>query len=233
MKNEKFDLLIEEMGKCQRCKHIIKKCGDCSLINIYEDRYFAKNIPSIWTDWYNRLDAQIMVIGQDWGPFIDMQKLHHAYRENESLANWHRLIESEKSLTKKNLTRFLLESSDGRLKNIDKIYITNAIMCARKGSNYRGVNIDLKESTLHCSEFLKRQIDIVKPKIILTLGYYPLLSLAHIYDFSLPKTLGEVIESMPIIKLDKFIIIPLYHPSAQISKEKQLVQYRKIWDYIN
>jgi len=47
---------------------------DCSLINIYENSKFAKEIPSIWTDWYNRLDSKIMIIGQDWGPFEDMKK---------------------------------------------------------------------------------------------------------------------------------------------------------------
>ena len=41
-------------------------------------------------------------------------------------------------------------------------------MCARKGTNYRGDNINLKQSTNNCSQYLVQQIEIVNPKIILT-----------------------------------------------------------------
>ena len=78
--------------------------------------------------------------------------------------------------------------------------------------------------------FLKKQIDIVKPKIILTLGYYPIYSLSMIYDFKICSTLTETIETYGKIILDNFVIIPLYHPASQIKKEIQLNQYMKIWD---
>ena len=115
---------------------------DCSLINIYENTKFAKEIPSIWTDWYNRLDSKIMIIGQDWGPYSDMKKLNEKYLENQTKENWFKLIEDEKSLTKKQLTRYLVEFSNGKINSINNIYITNAIMCARYGNNYRGNNIN-------------------------------------------------------------------------------------------
>lgn len=237
MKNNEFDDLIKKMGRCQKCLDMHKKDKDCSLINIFVQEEFAKNIPSIWTDWYNRLDANIMIIGQDWGPFADMQRLNEEYLKNKSDDIWDSLITSEKSLTKKMLTKYIRESAKVCNIEIDedvinKFYITNAIMCARKGNNYRGDNIKLKECTLNCSEYLKRQMDIVKPKVIVTLGYYPILSLASIYGFKVPKTLGEVIQSMPVIKKDDLVIIPVYHPTAQVSKDKQLEQYMKIWKYV-
>ncbi|MCX4365461.1 MAG: uracil-DNA glycosylase family protein [Bacilli bacterium] len=237
MKNREFDELIGQMGKCQRCLNMYKREKNCSLINIYEQNDMSKNIPSIWTDWYNRLDADIMVIGQDWGPYEEMKRLNKQYLENKNSETWFNLMECEKSLTKRMLTRYLKESAELNGLEIDpdyinRIYITNAIMCARNGNNYRGDNIKLRECTLNCSEYLKRQIEIVKPKVIVTLGYYPLLSLAHIYDFSLPKTLKDAILEHSLIEIDNCFIIPLYHPSAQISKEKQLEQYKKIWQYV-
>ena len=30
-----------------------------------------------------------------------------------------------------------------------------------------------------------------------------------------------------------YVIIPLYHPVAQIKKEEQLTQYKRIWKYID
>ena len=233
-KNDELDNLFKQMSICTKCKNLKSKKGnDQSLINIFENECFYKNIPSIWTDWYNRLDAKIMLVGQDWGPFIDMNKFHKLYINNQSKENWKDIIEQEKSMTKRLLTKYLVQSAKNFNINIslDDIYITNAIMCARKGNNYRGSNINLKVSTCNCSEFLKKQIDIVKPKIILTLGYYPIYSLSMRYGFKICSTLTETIETYGKFILDNFVIIPLYHPASQIKKEIQLNQYMKIWDY--
>ena len=204
MKKESFDKLLKTMSKCDKCTNF--KCKEKSLINIYNDYNFSSNIPSIWTDWFNRLDSKIMIIGQDWGPYNDMKKLNNLLKEDKS--NWNEFSESD-------------------------IFITNAIMCARQGDNYRGNNIDLKKSTLKCSDFLLKQIEIVKPKVILTLGYYPLLSLSNLLNFDIERTLKETIRKYPEINKDDYVIIPLYHPVAQIKKAEQLVQYKKIWNYID
>ena len=217
MKNKSFQELIWDMGKCNKCLNL--KCENKSLINIYKDYNFSINIPSIWTDWFNRLNSDIMIIGQDWGPYNDMKKFYNLLNADKS--NWKELIESEKSSTKR------------MLENLDNIYITNAIMCARQGENYRGNNIDLKKSTLNCSKYLLRQIEIVRPKVILTLGYFPLLSLSEIFGFDIEKTLKDTILKSPEIIIKDFIIIPLYHPVAQINKDEQLKQYKKIWKYID
>ncbi len=229
IKEKLFDELIDDMGRCKKCISMCSKNNkDCSLVNIYKNKRFAKEIPSIWTDWYNRLDSKIMVIGQDWGPFEDMKKLNKRYLDNPSKENWVKLINEEKSLTKKNLTKYLLESFEDKNISINDIYITNAIMCGRKGNNYRGNNINLKCSTLNCREFILRQIEIVNPKVILTLGYYPLYSLSNIYHFNIEENLSKTIEKYPIIRVDDFIIVPLYHPVAQITRKKQLEQYDRV-----
>ena len=132
MKEKEFDDLIDAMSKCRRCMSLRKKSDrDCSLINIYCDVDFGKSIPSIWTDWYHRLDSSIMVIGQDLGPYADMEKLHNSYLINPTLENWDYLINSEKSLTKKMLTKFLAEFAKicHTSVNMDNIFIANAIMC--------------------------------------------------------------------------------------------------------
>ena len=227
-KKYEFNELISLIGKCSKCTNFA--CSKKSLINIYKEYNFCTNVPSIWTDWFHRLESRIMIIGQDWGPYSDMKKLHEALFVDKS--NWKDLIESEKSNTKKLLGEYIDISSKGKY-TLDDIFITNAIMCARSGDNYRGDNIDLKKSTLNCSEYLHRQIDIVKPKVILTLGYYPLLSLSNIFDFKIEKTLSATIKNTPEIICDDFVIIPLYHPVAQIKKSDQLSQYNRVWKHIN
>lgn len=233
MKEKEFTELISEMSKCSKCISLKKRNGkDCSLINIYKVDEFCKNIPSIWTDWFNRLDSKIMIIGQDWGPYNDMKKLNEQYIKEPNRKNWRYLIEQEKSNTKKLLDYYIRNSSKNKY-SLDDIFITNAIMCARRGDNYRGDNILLKKSTDNCSKYLLKQINIVKPKIILTLGYYPLLSLSKIYGFNIEGTLKDTINNNPEIIVNNLIIIPLYHPVAQIKKSEQLKQYQRIWKYIS
>lgn len=228
MKRHEFEELIKKLGTCNKCTNL--KCKNKSLINIFVDDKFATNIPSIWTDWLTRLDSKIIIIGQDWGPYNDMKKLNKMLYSDKS--NWNELIEVEKSNTKKLLDYYIRESSSNKY-NLNNIFITNAIMCARQGNNYRGNNIDLKNSTLNCGKYLLEQIEIVKPKVILTLGYYPIMSLSNIFDFKINKTLKETISNYPEIKVNNYIIIPLYHPVAQIKKSEQLEQYKRIWKYID
>ena len=228
MKKKQFKDLINELGKCDKCTNL--KCKEKSLINIYQEYDFSTNIPSIWTDWFNRLDSKIMIVGQDWGPYDDMKKFNNLLKKDKS--NWKEIIELEKSNTKKLLENYIKESSN-RKYSLDDIFITNAIMCARQGNSYRGNNIELKKSTINCSKHLISQIEIIKPKVILTLGYYPLMSLSKTLNFEINKTLKETIKNYSEIKIDKFVIIPLYHPVAQIKKQEQLERYKKIWKYIN
>jgi uracil-DNA glycosylase family 4 len=226
-KQKKLEKLFEELGNCNQCLSFPNL--NKSLINIYQNLDFSVNIPSIWTDWFHRVDSSIMIIGQDWGPYQEMKTLHDKLNYDKS--NWKDLIESEKSNTKKLLAYYIEQSSQGTY-TLDDLFVTNAILCARKGNSYRGDNIDLKKSTLNCSKYLLRQIEIVKPKVIVTLGYYPLLSLASIFGFPISKTLKETIQCYPEIKVYDFVIIPVYHPVAQIKKEEQLKQYQKIWKYV-
>lgn len=227
MKQEQFDYLIDELSKCKECINF--QNSEKSLINIYQDKDFSKNIPSIWTDWFNRFDSKIMLIGQDWGPYYDMQKYHNLLKKDKS--NWKEIIELEKSNTKKMLEYFISKSSQNKY-SLNDIFITNAIMCARQGHNYRSNNINLNKSTINCSKYLLKQINIVKPKVILTLGYYPLKSLSSIFHFRIENTLKATINNYPEIKICNYIIIPLFHPVAQVKKEEQLKQYYRIWKYI-
>lgn len=219
MKKVLYQKLLREMGICQKCTNITNKNNkDCSLINIYGDNEFCKNIPSIWTDWFNRLNSEIMIIGQDWGPYNDMKSLNELYMLNPSKDNWKYLIEQEKSNTKKQLEYYIRASSKNRY-SLDNIFITNAIMCARKGTNYRGDNINLNQSSNNCSEYLVKQIEIVKPKVILTLGYYPILSLSKSYNFEIGENLKETIIEYPEIKVNNYTNNP-FISSSSTNQEK-------------
>lgn len=92
----------------------------------------------------------------------------------------------------------------------EEIFITNSAMCnPRKdsGANRKPTKIEIA----NCSPFLKRQIELLNPKIVATLGSVALeaLKLIEYHQFGL-KNAGEV------LTWNSRILIPLFHPSPQV-----------------
>lgn len=59
-----------------------------------------------------------------------------------------------------------------------------------------------------------------------------MLALSEIFNFEIKTTLKDCIKSNPYFKVKSYTIIPLYHPVAQIKKEEQLSQYKRIWTHL-
>lgn len=93
----------------------------------------------------------------------------------------------------------------------DEIFITNAILCSPR--NHRGANRrpHLQEIR-NCSGFLKRQIDLINPEIVVTLGSVALhaLKLLEKHDFTLKEAVGKILD------WNGRKLVPLYHPSPQV-----------------
>src|SRR5688572_21705985 len=75
LKNVKMQDLINDLAN-DRSHNTIKASRkgvitDLSLVNQFA---LNKFIPNKWFDWIDRVDAEIMIIGQDWGPYIALQK---------------------------------------------------------------------------------------------------------------------------------------------------------------
>ncbi|MEZ5426629.1 MAG: uracil-DNA glycosylase [Pyrinomonadaceae bacterium] len=93
----------------------------------------------------------------------------------------------------------------------EQIFITNAVLCSpRKPS---GANRNPKKSEVrNCSDFLRRTIELINPKIIATLGSVALeaLKLLEYHQLSLKTDVGK------IQRWNGRLLIPLYHPSPQV-----------------
>lgn len=255
----KIDLLVElfkEMAVCAKCERFSREkneTDECNgLINIFQNEQFALNIPSIWTDWINRADSKLMIVGQDWGPYIDMEGLHNKYcnsvaKKLDRREAWSEIVNEPESMTKKLMTEFIIQSAremgvvvDETI--LDSFFVTNAVLCARKGSNYRGNNnFKPKFCTENCAAYLKKEIEIIKPLVIITLGYWPFYSIAKSYDIPVYKTLGENLIRYSsninnIVNISKsntpIYVLPVYHPTAQIKKTDQISYYCLMWELL-
>jgi|SRR5205085_4124364 len=106
-----------------------------------------------------------------------------------------------------NLDRFL-GSIDLRR---EQIFITSAALCNPRtdsGANRRPAQKELA----NCSEFLRRTIELIDPKVIVTLGSVALEALKRIQYHELRlKDSAAAIHSWQ----DR-VLVPIYHPSPQV-----------------
>lgn len=114
----------------------------------------------------------------------------------------------------------------------EEIFITNAVLCSPRKPN--GANRNPKKSEMkNCSDFLKRTIELINPKIIVTLGAVSLeaLKLLQYHQFSLKTDVGK------ILRWNTHLLVPLYHPSPQVlashrREKEQLEDYKVLAEAI-
>jgi uracil-DNA glycosylase len=123
-----------------------------------------------------------------------------------------------------NLDRFL--TSIG-LKRED-IFITSAALCnprTESGANRKPTQKELA----NCSAFLRRTIELINPRVIVTLGSVALEALKRIqyHELNLKESAAD------IHSWQDRVLVPIYHPSPQVlashRREKQQLQdYRVV-----
>jgi DNA polymerase len=106
-----------------------------------------------------------------------------------------------------NLDRFLNSINLTR----KEIFITSAALCnprSESGANRKPTQKELS----NCSNFLRRTIELVDPRVIVTLGSVALEALKRIqyHELSL-KTAAAQIHSW-----NNRVLVPIYHPSPQV-----------------
>lgn len=119
----------------------------------------------------------------------------------------------------KNFERFLTSISLTR----EDIFITSAALCnprSASGANRRPATSEIR----NCSDFLKRSIELVDPRVLVTLGTVALdaLKLVHYHDLGLRRDAGK------IRRWNGRLLVPLYHPSPQvlITSRKEAAQLK-------
>ena len=113
-------------------------------------------------------------------------------------------------------------SGDQSGKNFDKfldaagltrsqIFITSAALCNPRGASGANRRPNARELR-NCSDFLRRTIELVNPRVIVTLGGVALeaLKLLQYHEYTLRD------DAAKIRRWNGRMLIPLYHPSPQV-----------------
>jgi DNA polymerase len=110
----------------------------------------------------------------------------------------------------------------------EEIFITNAALCNPRsdtGANRKPT----REEVSNCSEFLRRQVEAVDPRVVVTLGAVSLAALRSVeyHRLTLKENVGEV------HAWGGRLLVPLYHPSPQVlashrREAQQLEDYKSV-----
>ena len=129
----------------------------------------------------------------------------------------------------RNLGRYLSSINLAR----EEIFITNAALCnPRKGTgaNRKPTGTEV----LNCSPYLRRQLEILDPPVVVTLGAVSLAALRAVeyHELTLKENAGRVHE------WNGRLLVPVYHPSPQVlashrREDAQLRDYQSIARALN
>lgn len=152
-----------------------KACHQCSgLCNPSDVEHGSLDTDQIgpWSLWQGNLEATIMVVGQDWGDVAYFEK-----NRGHGLAQ---------SFTNRALVELLAIAGvaveplgASELRHV--AFFTNAILCLKSGGVQGRISRDWFQN---CRHFLRRQIEIVQPQVVIGLGQHAYQSILATFDLS-------------------------------------------------
>ena len=221
-KKKAFEILCDEVQKCRVCRNVMFS-PNLSESNcfIHNENTKKEKYVNLWNLWQGSLDAEIMVIGQDYG-----------VSEGEFV--------TDKSLERLFNDAFQIDTT----KPDERLFFTNIANCYRKNKSTGSFN---KGCLSVCAyKYIGRLIKIISPKIIIALGQETFNALAFCDKAKLAcvnptkenekDTFVNIINHRYSLVLDNgqsISVFPVYHPGALGKRNRNFDLQLKDWKKIS
>jgi len=210
-KTSAYDELVAERKLCRQCPELVNP-------GIVEDGRFDSSEVGPWSRWQGNLDARVMLVGQDWGDvryFVRNRGLEAA-RNPTNLA----LIELMGLLG----VRIGSPGDEGRRA---VAFFTNAVLCL-KSSGLQGKVQNAWFS--NCRDFLRRQVSIVSPKVLVCLGERAWREIAAAFQIRPGSFRDAVDDPLGVVLANGTRAFACYHCGRRIQNtHRPLEVQRKDW----
>jgi len=212
------NLVLKRQG-CRLCKESLHKGELTNPANTG----FDTNEIGPWSAWQGNLDAELLIVGQDWGyieTFVDYEGKNEPSLDRYQFPTDENLVEFL-DMIGVNIGHPLKPRTDM------PVFLTNAVLCLkakRVGKKVRD------EWWRNCGrEFLKPLITIVKPKVVVALGGVARTAVMTAYGKPVGGTLGDAVRSQPI-RLDVNVdLLSVYHPSPEGMITHKRTEHIQAW----
>ena len=210
----RYEELVAQRKAC-------RACASCGLINPsvhLKGAYDADEIGP-FTRWCGDLDAELMVIGQDWGG-TDYYDKHEGLDEDDNATN-SRLCALLSSIGIH--LELPLLPQDGY-----KLFFTNSVLCLRNGKMTGPVD---RRWFSNCSKLLRSQVELVKPRVIVTLGLRAYCSLLEAYG-TLPKSqMRDAVRDVRELPGGSWLV-PVFHPGVLGTLSRSFEEQKRDWQRV-
>ncbi len=234
MKKSEFRKLAEDVSKCKVCSKMTTVPHLESGEVLENDRHgLDTDTPYVnrWNLWHGDLDADIMVIGQDYG----------TKESGENLSLWN--AGDHSCATNKTLKELFLKILNIDIdSNSEKLFFTNMANCYRMHKTTG--NMHAGWLTVCANKFMERLIRIVRPKIIIVLGRSAFEALYCMDGLTVSccdpekngkRTFSEIIKRKYQIDLDgqKIAVFPVFHPGSNAKINRDINLQYEDWKRID
>ena len=159
-----------------------------------------------YTRWQGNLESHVVVVGQDFGDIASC-RAYRGFPGND--------VQTNSTLVDLFADNCISVSPprDGSTHN--QLFFTNAVLCM-KGAQRDGRQQNVRSTHYHaCRPFLRRTIELVNPRVVVTLGAHALKSVWLAFLPQPCPPLGQAVGKL-VALYGKTQLLPVYHPSKTV-----------------
>jgi uracil-DNA glycosylase len=225
-KRERYAKLVDDRRNCRKCAAVINPstCAGGKYDN-------AAHIGP-WSDWQGNLDADTMIIGQEWGGTDNYERQSGRDRDGDATNDNLVTLMANIGVTLPPPSEVQGTTESG------VFFFTNAVLCLRQGAatnrtdGGKGAKIiaPSKDTFSNCARtFLRAQIELVEPRFVLVLGLLAWNGLMEAFSLSPRSTLKEAFQRGHLPLNKNTIAFPLFHCGSKLHLNRPLNLQRDDW----
>lgn len=203
--------LVARRKRCRACKELTNPSR-------VERGCFDSDHIGPWSRWQGNLSAELMVVGQDWG---DTRYFHR-----------HEGLDEEHNPTNRNLVKLFKHigitiGPAGTENSRGVTFFTNAVLCLKEGGLQGKVKREWFEN---CARFLREQVEIIKPLVVVTLGEQALRAVRDAFGLKRMGLKQAVADRKGEILTGNTRLMAVYHCGVRvINTHRPMVAQKRDW----
>lgn len=214
-KQQQYAALVEQRKACRLCVGLANPAEP-------ELRKFDSHQIGPWSRLHGDLDAQLVIVGQDWGGV-------KYYKDNKGL-------DKLANPTMRNLEKLLHHigiqvSVTSYAEEARGLFLTNAVLCLKSGGLQARIE---PEWAWNCgSLFLRQQIEIVRPKVVVCLGAFAFHAVLRAFGQPMIELRDAIEDTEGHEILDGVRLFAAYHcGNGTVNRNRDLQQQMTDWERI-
>jgi uracil-DNA glycosylase family 4 len=215
-KDLRYSALVEARKQCRKCC----STGLTNPSSVQDGKFDSKEIGP-WTRWNGDLNARLLVVGQDWGDVVSFERQRGIDISTNATNQMLRELLASIGLNVDEASRHTTASG---------VFLTNAVLCLKRGGAQAEVSSEWFDN---CGCFLRAQVEIVRPKVVVTLGERAYKAMCHAFELR-SMNFRDAINNKHAIRLPgDSSLVPVFHCGRRIlnthrKREEQLEDWKLV-----